>query len=72
MTPAEIRLIKENITQENVDDLVDYLYNWLFLQRQPDKGLLTQLIQMKKDNIPPHEQVKQILGSLYDWFACGN
>lgn len=72
MTPEKIKLLKENITQENVDDLVDYLYDWLFLQGQPDKRLLTQLIQMKKDNTPPHEQVKQILGSLYDWFAYGN
>lgn len=72
MTPAEIRLLKEHITQKTVEDLAVYLDNWMKFNKQPDKQCIITVKAMKADRIPPDEQANQILSSLVDWFAYGN
>lgn len=72
MTPAEIRLIKEHVTQQNVDDLALYLDNWMKASKQPSKNCVKQAVLMTDDDVEPHAQVTQLLGSIYDWFAYGN
>lgn len=72
MTPAEIRLTKEHVTQKAVEHLAVYLDAFMKTNKQPSKDCVKAVEQMRRERCSPDEQAKQILCSIIDWFAYGN
>lgn len=72
MTPTEIKLAKEHVTQASVNVFAQYMDNWMRVYKQPDKKLEWQVTIMIRDKVSPDGQMTVLLGSVYDWFSCGN
>lgn len=68
MTPAQIATAHEEIT----DDGAKLLATTLDKGYCPGKDFTKLNMELLKDGWKPHERIRMMLGSAYDWFAYGN
>ena len=67
-TPESIKAEHESYTEESCQQLAKFLQNFMSNEHNGKDFLATATLTELK----PHERVKAMLASAYDWFAFGN